>query len=123
VRHFAGVDRFDHDVPTVLAAYNAGEKAVLKNQGAARDARVREAGHAADEPLSGEELMRPRSNNARRTARVDSSRSSSSVSTRSAMLKGLLSRVPFFASVRRPWSHRDDQLKADSASGGSAGMK
>jgi hypothetical protein len=33
------MDRFDHDVPTVLAAYNAGEKVVLKNQRVPRETR------------------------------------------------------------------------------------
>ena len=40
VRHLRWLmDRFDHDVPTVLAAYNAGEKAVLKNQRVPRETR------------------------------------------------------------------------------------
>jgi soluble lytic murein transglycosylase-like protein len=34
VRHLRWLmDRFDHDVPVVLAAYNAGEHAVVKNRG------------------------------------------------------------------------------------------
>jgi len=34
VRHLRWLmDRFDHDLPVVLAAYNAGEGAVLKNGG------------------------------------------------------------------------------------------
>jgi soluble lytic murein transglycosylase-like protein len=40
VRHLRWLmDRFDHDVPTVLAAYNAGEKAVRKNQRVPRETR------------------------------------------------------------------------------------
>ncbi|PYO55199.1 MAG: lytic transglycosylase [Candidatus Rokuibacteriota bacterium] len=40
VRHLRWLmDRFDHDVPTVLAAYNAGEKVVLKNQRVPRETR------------------------------------------------------------------------------------
>ena len=40
VRHLRWLmDRFDHDVPTVLAAYNAGEKAVLRNQRVPRETR------------------------------------------------------------------------------------
>ncbi len=40
VRHLRWLmDRFDHDVPTVLTAYNAGEKVVLKNQRVPRETR------------------------------------------------------------------------------------
>jgi soluble lytic murein transglycosylase-like protein len=40
VRHLRWLmDRFDHDVPTVLAAYNAGEKVVLKHQRVPRETR------------------------------------------------------------------------------------
>jgi len=40
VRHLRWLmNRFDDDVPTVLAAYNAGEKAVLKNQRVPRETR------------------------------------------------------------------------------------
>jgi soluble lytic murein transglycosylase-like protein len=40
VRHLRSLmDRFDDDVPTVLAAYNAGEGAVLKNHRVPRETR------------------------------------------------------------------------------------
>ncbi len=40
VRHLRWLmDRFDHDVPTVLTAYNAGERVVLKNQRVPRETR------------------------------------------------------------------------------------
>ena len=40
VRHLRWLmDRFDHDLPTVLAAYNAGEVVVLKNRALPRETR------------------------------------------------------------------------------------
>jgi|SRR6266480_2672578 len=40
VRHLAWLmERFDHDLPTVLAAYNAGEGAVAKNRRVPRETR------------------------------------------------------------------------------------
>ncbi len=43
VRHLRWLmDRFDHDLPVVLAAYNAGEVAVLKNRGAPPSRETRE---------------------------------------------------------------------------------
>ena len=43
VRHLRWLmDRFDHDLPVVLAAYNAGEGAVLKNRGVPPSRETRE---------------------------------------------------------------------------------
>src|SRR2546425_12733588 len=43
VRHLRWLmDRFDHDLPVVLAAYNAGEGAVLKSRGVPPSRETRE---------------------------------------------------------------------------------